>query len=240
MQAGNPQEREASIVLVGDFDPLLLVPQWFITHKLLPQEDAADNLAIEIVYKDLTRFTLPNITIEVQPGRMVLRSDNESLDFMIVDLALGVLTILGGDQVTAVGLNLYEDYKFDDSRVWNGVGDMIAPKDIWSQIYPDSPKAGLAHLHMQVRKPLRDRGIYNFNVSWLERQGWTRFQTNDHYDLKQKPIDVDGSVIKGASFDKFDPVKIISSGWETRRDFHSKAVRTLIDRAESEVGNGKR
>ncbi len=240
MQAGNPREREASIVLVGDFDPLLLAPQWFITNKLLPPEDAVDNIAIEIVYKDLTRFTLPNIAIEVQPNRMILRSNKESLDFMIVDLAVGVLTILSKIEVTALGLNIFEDYEFDDGEVWNRVGDMLAPKDVWSEILPETPKAGLANLQMQVRKAITERGVYNFNVSWLERQGWTRFQTNDHYDSAQRPIDADGALIKRATFDKFDPVSLISAGWDARGAFHRRAVQTLITRAEKEVADGRR
>jgi hypothetical protein len=239
MQVGNPQEREASIVLVGDFDPLLLVPQWFISNQLLPQEDAAENLAIEIVYKDLTRFTLPNISIEIQPTRMVLRSDNESLDFMIVDLAVGLLTIQSKIEVTAIGLNLYEDYKFEDADVWNGVGDMLAPKDLWYEANPESPKAGLANLQVQVRKQKGERGVYNFSVAWLERQGWTRFQTNDHYDVNQKPLDDDGVLIKGVNFDKFDPVKVIATGWDTSRECHYRTIKVLIDKAEKEVRNGR-
>lgn len=240
MQAGNPREREASIVLVGGFDPLLLAPQWFINNKLLPQEDAIENISIEIVYKDLTRFTLPNISVEIQQGRMVLRSANESLDFMIVDLAVGVLSILDKVEVTAIGLNIHEDYEFDDVAVWNCVGDMLAPKDIWYEVSPESPKAGLANLQMQVRKPSQERGIFNFNVSWLERQGWTRFLTNDHYDLGQKPLDANGAILKGRALEKFDPVKLISKGWDARLAFHRRAVAALISRAEKEVANGRR
>jgi hypothetical protein len=239
MQVGNPQGREASIVLVGDFDPLLLVPQWFISNQLLPQEDAVENLAIEIIYKDLTRFTLPNISIEIQPGRMILRSDNESLDFMIVDLAVGVLTIQSKIEVTAVGLNLHEDYKFEDADVWNGVGDMLAPKDIWYEASPESPKAGLSNLQIQVSKKKGERGVYNFSVAWLERQGWTRFQTNDHYDVNQKPLDDQGFAIKGFKFEKFDPVKVIAAGWEISRAFHHRTIRVLIDKAEKEVRHGR-
>ncbi|HGM6313407.1 hypothetical protein [Pseudomonas juntendi] len=240
MQAGNPREREASIVLVGDFDPLLLVPQWFINNKLLPEEDAVDNVAIEIVYKDLTRFTLPNITVEIQPSRVVLRSDRESLDFMIVDLAVGILTILNKVQITALGLNVFEDYEFEDNAVWNEVGDILAPKGVWSEILPETPKAGLQNLQIQIRKPIRERGVYNFNVSWLERHGWTRFQTNDHYESGQKPVDGNGLPLKGVSFEKFDPVKLISAGWDSRKEFHLRAVQTLIARAEKEVADGRR
>lgn len=236
MGAVSPKDRDASIVLVGEFDPMLLVPQWFVNHKLLPSEDIISNLAIEIVYKDLTRFTLPNITVEIQPDRLTLRSGIESLDFMIVDLAVGVLSLNKKLNVTAVGLNLREDYYFEDSRHWNNIGDILAPKDIWYEISPDSAKAGLTNLSMQVRRPVGERGVFNFSVSWLERRGWTRFQTNLHYASSQSVIDSEGRLLPKGKFKQgFDPLRIVSECWPDSRDFQKRAVDSLLRKAQGEV-----
>lgn len=247
MEAGRPQEREASIVLVGDFDPLMLVPQWFVNQGLLPPEDLRQNLTIEIIYKDLTRFTLPNIVVEVSPTKLLLRSDIQSIDFQIVDMAVGVLSALPKVKVTAVGLNLQEDYYIEDRKIWDGVGDLLVPKKFWYDLVPGSPKTGLAKLQMQVSKPELNqvsksetsKGYYNFSVIWLDKPGWTRFQTNDHYDSNES------SLAKGKKYElvtsknaKFDALSVIMSGWESSRDFHLKAVKSILDNAAGAYYHG--
>ena len=83
-----------------------------------------------------------------------------------------------------------------------------------------------------------ERGVFNFSVSWLERRGWTRFQTNLHYASTQSVLDSDGRLLpKGKFKQSFDPLRIISESWVDSRDFQKRAVDTLLRKAQGEVND---
>ncbi|MFG0394736.1 hypothetical protein ACF8LH_13130 [Pseudomonas sp. zbq_4] len=224
--------RESSIVLIGTFNPLEMAPHWFVKHGLIPQEDVNENLDVDIVYSEMTKFTIADIIIEVHSNKLVLRSGLESLDYRIHDLALGVLSILKKPGITALGINAYNDWYFEDIGLWHKIGDLLAPKNAWLEAVPDSPRAGLAKLQMQVRKQEGQPGIYNFGVSWLEENQWLRFTINDHYDQAQVAKNPPAPHKKGSKAAVFDPAAIISSFWQYTLDFQKHVVGRLIQQAK--------
>lgn len=208
------KNRESSIVLVGSFNPLVMAPHWFVKNGLIPQEDVTDSLEIDVVYSELTKFTLGNIGVEITQNKMVLRSSLESHDVRIHDLALSVLALVRDAEVSALGLNVYNDWYFHDVDDWHRVGDMLAPKQPWLNVYPASPRVGLAKMQMQVKKPEGMPGVFNLGVSWLDEKKWIRFSVNDHYDGNY--LGSSSAHHVGGTFQKskkFDPVTIISTFW---------------------------
>lgn len=223
------KRRESSIVVIGTFDPREMAPHWFVKHGLIPQEDLTDVLEVDLVYSDMTKFTLGNITIEIFPGKIVLRSGIESLDYRIHDLALGILTAHKGAAVSAIGFNIFNDWFFDDAGLWHKVGDLLAPKQPWLSAVPDSPKAGLAKMQMQVTKPDGVPGIYNIGVSWLEEKQWIRFSLNDHYDESRTSDKFKSPYLKKSK--GFDAASVLTAFWQHTLDFQKQVVKSLVEQA---------
>lgn len=221
--------RESSIVLVGEFDPLAMAPHWFVKQGMIPQEDINETLTIELVYKEITRFSVANVVVEVKPDMVVFRSAQASYDYLIHDLALGVLTSIKSANVTAVGLNVWQDIVIRDDKLWHKFGDVLAPKAFWNIAVPESGRAGLVTLQMQIRKPDGEPGIYNFTVQISELTNGMRWSLNNHFD-NDKYKGVDRSLFKkkqGAKSD-FDPVAIVSACWQQTLDCHRSAIGSLL------------
>ena len=235
MEQAEVRHRESSIVLVGTFDPLAMTPHWFVKQGMIPQEDIDENLAIELVYKELTKFSLANVFVEIQEGMIVLRSDHPSFDYKIHDLALGILSSVKKSEVTALGINLYTDVFFEDADFWHKVGHRLAPKDIWLQAAPDSERVGMANLQMQINKPAGEPGVYNFTVGWLDKPKAIRFSLNNHFDSKHHSGYVAStSMYKKAGSPVFDPIAIISAYWQQTLDFQSHVVNSLLAQVRQE------
>lgn len=232
MEQLDVKQRESSIVLVGEFDPLIMTPHWFAKQGMIPQEDIDENLAIELVYKDLTKFSLANIHVEIQCATLILRSDHSSFDYRIHDLAISILSVLKSHEVRAVGLNLYTDVYFNSLDGWHSVGDLITPKEVWLEAIPDSERVGMANIKMQIMKAKGERGVYNFTVGWLDTPKAIRFSINNHYDSNQLSS---ASKHKSSRSGVFDPAAIVSACWQQTLDFHEHLVSSLLSQAKQET-----
>lgn len=232
MEQLDVKQRESSIVLVGEFDPLVMTPHWFAKQGMIPQEDIDENLAIELVYKDLTKFSLANIQVEIQCTTLILRSDHPSFDYRIHDLALSILSALKDNKVRAVGLNQYADVHFDSLDSWHSVGNLITPKDVWFSAMPDSERIGMANVQMQIMKPKGEQGLYNVTVGWLETPKAIRFSINNHYDSKQSYSSVKQKAGRSGAF---DPIAIITACWQQTLDFHEHLILSLLSQAKLEI-----
>ena len=228
--------RESSIVLVGEFDPLAMAPHWFVKQGMIPQEDIDETLTIELVYKEITRFSVANIVVEIRPDTVVFRSAQSSFDYLIHDLALGVLTSIKSANVTAVGLNVWEDVVIRDDKLWHKFGDVLAPKTFWNVAVPESGRAGLVTLQMQLRKPDGDPGVYNFTVQISELANGMRWSLNNHFDNdKYKGVDRSPYKKKAGVKSDFDPVAVVSAYWQQTIECHGDVIASLL----SQVAEGK-
>ncbi|TBW01368.1 hypothetical protein E0E52_19715 [Azotobacter chroococcum] len=222
------RRREASVVLIGTFFPLLLTPHWFVRNRLLPSEDVDQNIGIDVIVKEFARFSLSSITIEVQENRLSIKSFEESFDFLMLDLAKGILALLPESNVTAIGLNIYHDLECLDIDFAHFLGDMLVPKDIWSSAFPESPRFGLINLQVQAVSPGGD-SFYNFSVFPVHKPDLVRFSLNNHFEKKADSSEV-GS--KG-----FEAVEVIESGWASTLSLYEHVSNYVLDAASEGFAN---
>jgi hypothetical protein len=187
-----PEISAASIVVIGEFPPVVFRPDWFVQNELLDQEEV-DSGTIDVVSPDLTAFTTSWLTFAADRQRLQLVVRTEPL-VRIYDLALGLIPHFAETPVQALGINRDVHVKMGTEEAWLRLGDMLAPKDFWPPelIEPDirsrkSPRwgAGLralvmermrdtppGHTHMRIEPSL---AIGPFGVF---------FGSNDHYALQ--------------------------------------------------------
>lgn len=236
MEQVEVKDRESSIVLVGKFDPLTLAPHWFVKNGMIPQEDIDENLTIELVYKDITKFSVANVLIEVRADMVILRSAQASFDYKIHDLAIGILSSFKGADVRAVGLNIHHDLVVKTEELWHGFGDMLAPKKMWHAASPESPRVGMVSMQMQLNKPEGAPGIYNFSVGLTDAARGVRVQLNNHFDNDRFKGDVSKAAKKkGLGASGFEPVAIVSAYWQQTLDYHSAVTESLFTQAAEGV-----
>ena len=64
------ETQEASIVLVGSFNPAIFHPEWLLRHELIPEDDIKA-AKVEIVHQNISKFSLSWFNIEILNNRFV-------------------------------------------------------------------------------------------------------------------------------------------------------------------------
>lgn len=221
--------REASVVLVGTFFPLLLTPQWFIRNNLLPAEDADSQIGVEVIVKEITKFRMSSISVDVQEERVVFRSESKEFDYLIRDLAVGLVTFLPEANVTALGMNVVEQVEFLDTDFWHFIGDKFAPKEIWLEALGGSPHVGLKGLSLQVAKPDGVLGLYNLSFGLSPGSSKASIGFNDHYSLGCVTPSRKGDG-KPQNDDDFNPLDILLNSWESTLEYQGLIVERMLSK----------
>src|ERR1700683_595624 len=99
-----PEIVNASIVLVGSFNPLIFQPEWFLRQNLLSKSDV-ESAEIKLLHSQLCNFETERFIIQVQPERFVAVSKASTNSEPLRDLVSGTFFILENTPVNAIGLN---------------------------------------------------------------------------------------------------------------------------------------
>ncbi|MFF3710020.1 hypothetical protein [Streptomyces phaeochromogenes] len=168
-----------AIVVLGEFDPLLVTPRWLRQMDLIGAEDY-ESYEVELISSKASVVNFGSIQIKVVPGTLEVNTEAVSDVEAARDLAAGILLSGGTSSISAMGINrtVHFSVPFED---WHAIGDALAPKEVWN---------GVLHLPGMMSVGLmgaRDDGYsgsINVNVqpSAAIRPG-VFISINDHYTL---------------------------------------------------------
>lgn len=210
----NPEfvDQEASIVLVGNFNPKIFHPQWFARHEVVPEVDL-EGADVEIIHPEIAKFTFPWVSIEVLQNRFIARTKDVAHYSPLRDLVISTFSLLAHSPVRQLGMNLTMLYTAKDEDAWHKIGDTLAPKKtVWEKSLPE--RVGL--LSMRVQSPRTDKLPGKITVSVEPRPEYgVSISFNSHVDLGE-----DDSLHD-----------ILSEYWETTIDQGKKICETTIREA---------
>lgn len=211
-------DHEFNIVLVGDFNPQIFQPSWFVLQKLLGEREG-ESAKVELIHPDVAVFSLDWIRFQVDRNRVVAATRDEGVHEALRDLITGAFSVLMHTPLRMIGINHTFDYMVDDEATWHKIGDTLAPKDIWKKLV-DGP--GLTSLTIQSKDI--ENGIWRNKVrvttSHAGAKQSLRIHINDHYELINQSIKVTGSR---------DIVSILTSEWENSRKKVADIERKLFE-----------
>jgi hypothetical protein len=175
------QERRLNIVLLGDLNPQIFQPAWFVSQKLLGDKEG-ESAKVEVIHPQITVFNLDWLRLEVSRDRLVATTRDERYHEILRDLIIGTFTILSHTPLRMMGINSDFDYTINDEPTWHGIGHKLAPKDIWNKVM-DSP--GLYSLTVGSKRNIKDNygNIVRVTVSEINVKLGLRIHINDHYEL---------------------------------------------------------
>lgn len=176
------KKQEANIVIIGSFNPTIFNPDWFLRHGLISQVEM-EGANVEIIHRDIAKFTLNWLEIEVLSNRFVARTNDQSYFLPLKDLVVSVFSILDQTPIKQMGMNRSFDLSLQDEKTWHKFGDTLAPKDIWSKLLPE--RVGL--LSLKVKSPRADALEGNINVtvesSRADIKNGIHFALNSHVEI---------------------------------------------------------
>jgi hypothetical protein len=104
-----PTYRDASIVVIGSFNPAIFHPEWLRKHDLLPEfelENAVQTSNALVVHSEISVLTFKSLRLEVQRERWTLTTERFDWAGDLGMLAASMLGKLPETPVKAVGFNL--------------------------------------------------------------------------------------------------------------------------------------
>jgi hypothetical protein len=201
----------ASIVAVGSFNPPIMSVDWFDSNKLVGSGDADSARSRDdyIVSRQVSRFQTDVATVQTLANQFAIANVGP-VSPALADLAASVFELLPHTPVTAVGLNFMAHYKVSNAAEYHHFGDVLAPKRIWREIFPEKA-VGMADLTVLVEQGPRDAAdvprLDNRRISVqpsLKVRPGLFLQINNHFGAS-----VDGTPLSNAK----SAASIVQSNW---------------------------
>ncbi len=169
-----------NLVFLGDFNPKIFQPAWFVAQKLIAEKEA-DTADIKVINADIVIFTMEWLRVQVSRERFQLSTIQEPYYEMLRDVLLGTFSILEHTPVHSMGINLEYHYRMPSLESWHNLGHKLTPKEPWKDII-DTP--GLLRVAMQGKRNNQYPGLLNVSVAPSTKVNPGVFiSVNDHYEI---------------------------------------------------------
>lgn len=152
-----PDITGTSIVLVGNFNPAILSPDWFVRQDLFRDAEVNRTDPEYIVHPQLTQFKLDWCQIVVEPSRFTISSTRDPF----VRLADLVANTFGGflphTPISQFGITRHVHFRVASIEVRDAIGFKLAPPEVWGEwgakikAQRDAIRGGLRSLTMIQR-----------------------------------------------------------------------------------------
>lgn len=192
-------EYEASIVVVGSFNPAIFHPEWLVKNELIPSVEGENVSEVKLIHNDLCSFQLNWAEFEITSKRFQIKCHDTSKFGPLRDLAIGIFAILSQTPVKQLGINSKLRFLFSDEDAWHAFGDVLVPKKIWENALHG--RVGLLKLTVKSEREDDLDGYINVSVSG-EADRVVLFDVNNHVELNDGGINLLSEIL-GNSWDTF-------------------------------------
>jgi hypothetical protein len=134
MAISKAEIRGISIVFLGDFNPIIFQPRWFVSENLITKAES-DSADVQIVHADVTNFQLPWISLSVTRDRAQFICVAQPYFERVVSLTCNVLELLRHTPIRVLGINHEAHIRASSVEKWNNLGDALAPKSLWKEFF---------------------------------------------------------------------------------------------------------
>jgi hypothetical protein len=195
-----PEIGNVSLVLLGQFNPPIIRPDWLARNDIIPQR-SADGAEIKVIHPEITVFSMEWLSVKVQVHRFVAEI-TEAPYIRLSDLVVRTFReFLHHTPIWAVGINRTVHFNVKDEETRTRIGMTLAPPRAWGKWGDElvkeieNPKdkihGGMLSLTMQQRI-LNDRlkGSINARVEPSTKLGANTsgifIEVNDHYEVEDR------------------------------------------------------
>jgi len=166
-----PEFDNASIVLLGSFNPRIFQPAWFARHGMIGEKEAEKTVML-LQNKEECAFGVDTFELKVRLDHFLVTGVGDHPEH-IKDLVISCFgKYLPHTPVVAMGINRNIHFDTGDFEVRDRVGSRLAPKDAWGewgkeiQKSYDAPiyeRGGMLSITM-LQKNLQQVGEYDSSV----------------------------------------------------------------------------
>lgn len=195
-----PELSETSVVLLGNLNPRIFTPDWFVRNELLRPKDI-ETAEIEIVHSQVTKFRIDWFQLEVQTERFWVTTSQ--IPVQLRDLVVRTFKeFLPHTPLRQLGINRNVHFKVDSFETRTRIGQTLAPPEAWGKWAPmikggeHNKRSGMISIVMQQHmEDDRPKGYTRTTVQPSTKVGGELgiyVQVNDHFEV-EAPEKVVGS-----------------------------------------------
>jgi hypothetical protein len=212
---------EISLVLVGDFNPTIFHPMWFLYEGLIRKNEAEEAI-VDVLHQDVSLFRLDWLTVQVLRDRFTATIKVDVFKKHLGDLVLNAFSKLNHTPIRQFGMNATFRARFKSTGDWHGFGHFLLPKSPWNNVLN---KPGMMSCNvMGTRHDNRPGYVRIYVDPDISTQRDVLIRINDHFDA---PDLNDGA--KGAPFSANWAVEIMCEDFESSMDRAIQYTNALVD-----------
>lgn len=169
-----------NIVLVGDFNPKIFQPAWFVAHGLIGEKEA-EVAEIQIISSDVIFYTMDWLRVQITRDRFQIDTAQEPYYEVMRDLVLGTFALLEHTPIHSMGINLDHHYRMSSEKAWHDFGDLLAPKSPWTDLLN---RPGLRTMVMEGLRRDEYAGLVRITIAPSTKvTPGVYFGINDHFEV---------------------------------------------------------
>lgn len=234
MSAWNIINEEASIILVGSFNPKIFHPEWFIRKDIVEEWDYGQDDVVSL--QDLSQVAFPNErNLTVVLNQFSLKSQLSSNHLALKDLVTNTFSFLRETPISKMGMNFTSVIKIPDIEDWKRFGRDLAPQQPWENaidyfddLTPEKKDLlGLLNMTMSLPRPDDFKGYIRPRIqptANLSEQTLT-FSVNNHIDF-----------IESDEPSAIEMARILEESWEGSLSLANDIINKIMD---SQLGKVK-
>ncbi|MBI2412108.1 MAG: hypothetical protein HYV24_02735 [Deltaproteobacteria bacterium] len=209
----NPEISNVSIVLVGNFNPIIFRPEWFEKHDILSKDDT-EKTKVKIVHPEISDFQNEWLNLQVQTSKFTV-STSEPPYVKLFDFVVKTFKeYLSHTPISKLGINREVHFSANDLANRDRIGKILAPREPWGEwgklidAGEGEEHGGMANLTMQIKKlDDREKGMINITVQPSSKAyAGILVSVNDHFELSDTTTTgyLDSNKIMDLLVKKFD------------------------------------
>lgn len=206
-----------SIVIIGEFNPMVFQPFWLSEKKLI-RDGEASSADIEIIHNQISKFKLDWASIEVTNKRFEIRVHSEPFFEPARDLVTGIFNYLKETPLSNLGINHVLNFSMPTDDLYYEFGNKLSSLKMWSDFLSNS-RLGLIEI---IQNPRTDNlpGLYRIRVypseETLDIKRGVTINLNDHFGLSESDTGR-----------KLELLKILNDQWVTSMDKANSIVENI-------------
>ncbi len=206
------QINTTAVTILGSFNPAIFQPAWFGMKKIIGEVES-EGAKIEIVHRDIVRFKLDWLELEVTPDRFVAVTSKEAYFEPLRDFISSTFILLRETPVTAFGINHTMHFKLRNDEDYSNFGNFLAPLSTWSKVF-GNPKLLILEILDNKRVDGVD-GFYRMNIRPSDLITTLGLSTNlnNHMNVESKKAE--------------DMISILKAQWENSFTTNEKLIEEL-------------
>lgn len=161
MPKTKPLFEQVSIVIVGDFNPRIINPDWLLSNSLISKGDF-NTISVELINNEFSIFSTRQIKLTITRQKFQVMSLTTSFPEVIRDLVIGIFSILNHTPISQLGINNTAQFKLKSDESRNIIGFKLVKKENWTKLF--SNYEGMKTLVITSKRSDDFEGKFNFKI----------------------------------------------------------------------------